>query len=66
MPAVKVLTDHTAKLRADNEYLERQIAFLAQRITEYKIALDDNRRCIQSIEATLGKIVPDRCPLDRL
>lgn len=66
MPAVKVLTDHAVKLKADNEYLERQIVFLTERVEQYRMALNDNRRCIENIESTLARIVPDRCPLERL
>jgi len=67
MPAVKVLRDHVVKLAADNEYLERQIVFLAERLEQYRTTLKDNCRCIVNIEAVLEKIQPsDRCPLERL
>lgn len=48
---IEILKNHAVKLRADNDYLERQIIFLSERLEQYKDTLRCNIREIQGIWA---------------
>jgi uncharacterized coiled-coil protein SlyX len=50
----KLLNDQLVKLKADNEYLSRQIPFLAQRLEDMKKTMQSNTEAIVDIESALG------------
>jgi chromosome segregation ATPase len=56
MTTLKILQNHIAKLKADNEYLERQIAFLSDRLKTSKKTLGDNVETIYEIKEAIERL----------
>lgn len=50
----KLIENQIAKLRADNDYLARQIPFLAQRLEDMKKTLADNIKEVVELQDTLA------------